>query len=260
MTTTQTIMVTGGTGTLGAHFVPLLRAAGPEVRVLTRHARPTADGVQYVACDLLADDEAPLRAALDGVDVVVHLAGGPKGDDVATAHLVHAAAAAQVRHLVLISVISADAVPIGYFQRKLTSEQVVERSGVPFTILRAAQFHDLALFTAQKMAKLPVLPAPGGARWQPVDSGDVAARLVELALGEPAGMVPDMAGPRVYPLDELVRDYLRATGKRRLRLPVYVPGKVGKVYRSGRNLTLTGATVGTRTWEEFLAEHVGEKN
>ncbi|WP_034265188.1 SDR family oxidoreductase [Actinospica robiniae] len=256
---TQMTLVTGGTGTLGAHFVPLLRAAGSEVRVLTRHARPSEDGVQYVACDLLAEDDAPLRAALDGVDVVVHLAGGPKGDDVATAHLVRAAAAAKIRHLVLISVIGADVVPIGYFQRKLTSEQVVERSGVPYTILRAAQFHDLALFTAQKMAKLPVLPAPGGARWQPVDSRDVAARLVELTLGEPAGMVADMAGPSVYPLDGLVRDYLRASGKRRPRLPIHVPGKAGKVYRSGRNLTLSGATLGTRTWEEFLAEHVSAK-
>ena len=94
-------------------------------------------------------------------------------------------------------------------------------------------------------------------RLQPVDAGDVAVRLAELAEGEPAGMVPDLAGPRVYRLDELVGDYLRAIGKRRLRLPVYVPGKVGKVYRSGRNLTLTGATVGTRTWEEFLREHTG---
>lgn len=258
----ETIMVTGGTGTLGSRLVPLLRAAGREVRVLTRHARPGTDGVQYVACDLLADgadDQAALRAAMDGVDVVVHLAGGPRGDDVATARLARAAAEAQVRHLVLISVIGADAVPIGYFQRKLTSEQVVERSGVAFTILRAAQFHDLALFTAQKMAKLPVLPAPGGVRWQPVDAGDVAARLAELALAEPAGMVADLAGPQVYPLDRLVGDYLRAKGKRRPRLPIHVPGKVGKVYRSGANLTLTGATLGTRTWEEFLDEHVGGK-
>lgn len=256
---TEKTLVTGGTGTLGSHLVPLLRAAGREVRVLTRHARPATDGVQYVACDLLAGDEAALDAALEGVDVVVHLAGGPKGDDVATANLVRAAARAGVRHLLLVSVIGADAVPIGYFRRKHLSEQVLTRSGIPFTILRAAQFHDLTLFTAQKMAKLPVLPAPGGARWQPVDARDVAERLTELALGEPAGLVPDLAGPRVYPLDRLVGDYLRAVGKRRPRLPIHVPGKVGKVYRSGRNLTLSGATLGTRTWEEFLDEHVGAK-
>jgi uncharacterized protein YbjT (DUF2867 family) len=256
----EMILVTGGTGTLGGQLVPLLRAAGREVRVLARHSRPAADGVQYLACDLLAEDSAALDAALDGVEVVVHLAGGPKGDDVATAHLVRAAAKARVRHLVLISVIGADAVPIGYFQRKLAAERLVAESGIGYTILRAAQFHDLALFTAQKMAKLPVIPAPGGVRWQPVDSGEVAARLAELSLGEPAGLVPDLAGPRVYRLDELVGDYLRVSGKRRPKLPVHVPGKIGKVYRSGRNLTLTGASVGRRTWEEFLDQRVGTRS
>ncbi|MBR7837536.1 NAD(P)H-binding protein [Actinospica durhamensis] len=251
------ILVTGGTGTLGRHLVPLLRQADREVRVLTRHSRPTADGVQYVACDLLTHDDAGLDAALDGVTTVVHLAGGPKGDDVATRHLVRAAVRAQVSHLVFVSVIAADLVPIGYFQRKLASEQIVAASGVPYTLLRAAQFHDLALFTARKMAKLPVLLAPGGVRWQPVDSGEVAARLAELALDEPAGRVSDLAGPRVYRLDELVEGYLRAVGKRRPRLPVHVPGKAGRVYRSGENLSLIGTSVGRRTWEEFLAAQVG---
>ena len=48
------------------------------------------------------------------------------------------------------------------------------------------------------MAGLPVIPVPAGFRFQPIDAGEVAARPVELALGTPAGLVPDMAGPRVY--------------------------------------------------------------
>jgi uncharacterized protein YbjT (DUF2867 family) len=126
---------------------------------------------------------------------------------------------------------------------------------VPWTILRAAQFHDLVWKTVQAMAKLPVLPVPGGLRFQPVDARDVAERLVDLALGEPAGLVPDLVGPKVYSLGELARDYLEATGKHRLSLPIRVPGKAGKVYRAGGNLTLTGATQGTRTWEDYLKEH-----
>jgi uncharacterized protein YbjT (DUF2867 family) len=97
-----------------------------------------------------------------------------------------------------------------------------------------------------------VIPVPAGIRFQPVDAGDVAARLVELALATPAGLVPDLAGPRVYQLAELVRSYLRAGGKRRPILPVPVPGKAARALRAGANLA-PDLGVGRRTWEEFLA-------
>src|ERR687893_192694 len=109
-----TILVTGGTGTLGSHVVPLLRAAGQDVRVLSRRSREPGDGVEYVTGDLLDGDG--IDQALAGTSTVLHLAGGPKGDDEATRTLVAAAARAGVRHLVCISVIGADAVPFGYFR------------------------------------------------------------------------------------------------------------------------------------------------
>jgi uncharacterized protein YbjT (DUF2867 family) len=130
----------------------------------------------------------------------------------------------------------------------------VAGSGLPWTTLRAAQFHDLTLTVVRKMAKLPVIPVPGGLRFQPVDARDVAARLVELTLAQPAGLVPDLAGPTVYGMADLVRGYLR--GKRRLLLPVRMPGKTGRAYRAGENLSLDGAIVGQRTWEDFLAERL----
>jgi uncharacterized protein YbjT (DUF2867 family) len=177
-------------------------------------------------------------------------------DDIATRNLVEAAKlAGSVNHFVYISVIGADCVPIGYLARKLAAEKLLAESGIAWTTLRAAQFHDLALKTVQGMAKMPVLLAPGGVRWQPVDSRDVARRLAQLTLEAPAGLVGDLAGPKVYTLEELQRTYLNATGKRRLRLPIRVPGKAGKVYRSGQNLSLDADT-GTHTWEEFLAERV----
>ncbi|WP_132148932.1 SDR family oxidoreductase [Kribbella antiqua] len=247
------MLVTGGTGTLGRQVVPLVQAAGWKVRVLSRSATDRGDGVEYVAADLLKGDG--IDAALEGVEVVVHLAGGPKGDDVGTRNLVQAAERAGVRHLVHISVTAVDQLPLTYFKAKLGAEEAVRGSSVPWTVLRAAQFHDFAWNTLAAMTKLPVLPMPGGLRLQPVDARDVADRLVELALGEPAGLVPDIVGPKVYSLGELARDYLEATGKRRLSLPIRVPGKAGKVYRSGGNLTVTGATVGTRTWEDFVAAH-----
>ncbi|MET9271252.1 SDR family oxidoreductase [Kribbella sp. NPDC003557] len=248
------ILVTGGTGTIGRQVVPLLQAAGRKVRVLSRHAGDRGDGIEYLAVDLLSGEG--LDRAVDGVEVILHLAGGPKGDEIGTRNLVEAAERAKVGHLVHISVTAVDQLPLTYFKSKLGAEQAVRGSSVPWTVLRVAQLHDFAWNAVRTMAKLPVLPVPGGLRFQPVDSRDVAERLAELTLGEPQGLVPDLVGPKVYSLADLARDYLRTTGKRRLSLPVRVPGKAGKVYRSGGNLTLTGATVGTHTWEEFVAAQV----
>ncbi|GAA3754457.1 uncharacterized protein YbjT (DUF2867 family) [Spinactinospora alkalitolerans] len=253
---TSPILLTGGTGTLGRLVAPLLRDAGCEVRVLSRRGHEPGDGIEYVTGDLLKGEG--IGPAVDGAEIIVHLAGGPKGDDEATRNLVRAASRAGVRHLVYISVIGADRVPLGYFRNKLGAERAVADSGLPWTTLRAAQFHDLVLTVMQAMAKLPVVPVPGGLRFQPVDSGEVAARLVELALGRPAGLVPDLAGPKVYGMADLIRGYLRARGKHRLTMPIRMPGKAGRAYRAGENLSLDGAAAGKRTWEDFLAERVSQ--
>src|SRR5438034_1625273 len=100
------ILVTGGTGTLGKHVVARLREEGRSVRVLSRHEHESSDGVEYVAADLRAGEG--IEAAVAGCEIVLHLAGGPKGDDEATRNLVRAAKAAGVRHLIYISVIGAD--------------------------------------------------------------------------------------------------------------------------------------------------------
>jgi uncharacterized protein YbjT (DUF2867 family) len=254
LTMTARLLVTGGTGTLGRLVVPLLLDAGGKVRVLGRRAHEPADGVEYLTGDLLTGEG--IEPAVDGAEIILHLAGGPKGDDRATRNLVRAASRAGARHLVYISVIGADRVPLGWFGSKLGAERAVAESGVPWTTLRAAQFHDLVLTVLERLAKSPVVPVPGGLRFEPVDARDVAARLVELTLGRPAGLVPDLAGPAVYPMGELIRGYLRARGARRLLLPVRIPGKAGQAYRAGANLAPAGATVGTRTWAEFLAERL----
>ena len=263
MNTEKPILVTGGTGTLGRLVVKRLRAAGREVRVLSRGGAENVDGVQFVIGDLETGDG--IEAAVAGVETIVHCAGSQKGDEEKARTLVSAAAEAGVRHLVYISVVGADRVPMqsaldramfGYFASKLGAEDVIERSGIPFTILRASQFHDLILGTVKGMSRLPVVPVPSRLRFQPVEADEVAAKLVELALGEPAGLVPDIAGPRVYGLDELTRSYVHASGHHRALIPLRLPGAAARAFRDGANLAPHRA-VGTRTWEEFLAEHVG---
>lgn len=257
------ILLTGGTGTLGRQVLPLLIEAGTTVRVLSRTKRLDDGGADYTTGDVSTGEG--LDAATTGIHTIVHLAGTAKGDEVKARHVVQAAKRAGVHHIVYISVVGADQIPVesgvdramfGYVAAKRGAEEIIAESGIAWTTLRATQFHDFILMLAKPLSKLPVVPTFAGVRFQPVDSRDVAQRLVELALGDPAGLVPDFGGPRIYVMDELVRSYLRAVDKRRPLLPIRQPGRAARAYREGANLTPDNA-VGTRTWEEFLAERVG---
>jgi uncharacterized protein YbjT (DUF2867 family) len=261
------ILVTGGTGTLGRLAVPRLVEAGQQVRVLSRGAREGgfAD-VEYVTGDLTTG--VGVAGAVDGVETILHLAGESKGDEVKAQHLVRAAASARVRHLVYISVVGADRTPVvsgvdrgmfGYVESKRAAELIITESEVPWTTLRATQFHELIFTTVTQLAKLPVIPVPAGIRAQPIAADEVAEQLVELTLGSPVGLVPDLAGPKVYTMGDLIRSYLRASGKHRPLVPLRMPGRAAAAFRAGANLAPARA-VGRQTWEEFLAARVGARD
>lgn len=241
-------MVTGGTGVLGRLVVERLRAAGRAVRVLSR--RP---GEGRVVADLLTG--AGLPEALAGAGIVVHCATANSGkkDVAATRTLVEAARAAGCRHLVYVSIVGVDLVPFPYYRGKLAGEGLVERGGVPWTVLRAAQFHDLLRTLFAVAARLPVMLVPG-LRFQPVDAGEVADRLAVLATGEPAGRAADLGGPEVRAATDLARAYLAATGRRRPVVPVRLPGRTFGAYRRGGHLAPDHAT-GHITFERYLATH-----
>ncbi|MDX6260982.1 MAG: hypothetical protein QOH84_2670 [Kribbellaceae bacterium] len=251
---TTTVLVTGGTGTLGRLTTPLLRDAGFNVRVLSRSSHEAAGGIEYVVGNLTTGEG--IEAAVTGVDTIVHLAGDSKGDDDKARTLVEAVAKTGGKpHIVYISVVGADQKSFAYFGFKRGAEQVIAESGLPWTTVRATQFHDLVLTLAKTLAKLPVVPVPTGFKVQPIDARDVATRLVELAQGEPAGLVDDIAGPRIYTLKEIISSYLRAADRRRPMLPLRFPGKASRAFRTGVNLAPTHPT-GTHSWEAFLAERV----
>jgi uncharacterized protein YbjT (DUF2867 family) len=169
------ITATGGTGTLGRLLVPRLKASGNQVRTLSRQSHPPADGVEYVTGDLASGEG--VEAALAGAKIVVHCAGSAKGDELKAQNLVKAASKSDVGHLVYISVVGADRVPIvsrvdramlGHFGSKFAAESLIANSGVPWTTLRATQFHELTFTTVEQMSKLPIVPVPAGFHFQPI--------------------------------------------------------------------------------------------
>ncbi|MGW3265153.1 SDR family oxidoreductase [Streptomyces sp. NPDC001056] len=246
-----TILVTGGTGTLGRHVTERLRADGHGVRVLSRHAQPYGVDLRAGGPDL--------DAALAGVPTVVHCASSARGgDEEAAGHLISAAERAGVRHLVYISIVGVDRIPFGYYRTKYAVEQRIERSGLGFTILRTTQFHDLLVSLFGTLSKPPVMPLPARVSDQPIEVTEVAARLAELALAAPAGRVPDMGGPEVRSFDSLARAYLHATGRRRPVAGLPLLGAAYRAFRAGDHLAPERA-VGKGTFEEHLARRFGQE-
>jgi uncharacterized protein YbjT (DUF2867 family) len=249
---TAPILVTGGTGTLGRAVVARLRDAGAQIRVLSRSRTGTQDGIRYLTGDLSTG--TGLEAAVDGVGTIVHCASARTGDAEATRNLVAAAANAGAPHLVYVSIVGVDRLPWGYMKTKLDSERIVEQSGLPWTILRATQFFQLIQRGAQALSRPPVIPVPVHFPVQPIDPDEVAARLADLALGRPAGRVPDLGGPQVLPFTDVIRIYLKVTRRRRWILPLWLPGL--RAVRAGALLpeprTGSHQPTGHTTWEEFV--------
>jgi uncharacterized protein YbjT (DUF2867 family) len=247
---TQQVLVTGGTGVLGRRVVERLGSAGVGTRVLSHSGIPGT-----VPGDLLTG--VGLESAVRGIGTIVHCATSPfrrahRVDVEGTRRLLGAAASAGVSHLVYISIVGIDlAESYPYYRVKLDAERVVEGSPLPYTILRATQFYDLVLMALHFLDRLPVMPIPRGFLGQPIDAGEVADRLVELALTGPAGRVPDIGGPEVSTLAHAARVYLEMTERRRGTFEFPVPGKTARSFREGA-LLCPDQAYGKSRWEDFL--------
>ena len=170
-----------------------------------------------------------------------------------TRRLVQAARRAGDPHLVYVSIVGVDRIPLTYYRAKVDSERDVALSGLPWTTLRATQFHEFTADLLARLTRLPVVPAPHGWRFQPVDVREVADRLVAAADVGPAGRLPDVGGPEVLTVADLAQAYLTATGRRRPVVPLPVPGRFSAAFRAGGNLSPDGRAAG-QTFAAFRAE------
>jgi uncharacterized protein YbjT (DUF2867 family) len=246
MCSMTSILATGGTAQLGRPTVAALCDAGHDVRVLSRG---NAAGV--LSGDLLTG--RGLGRALAGVETVVHMASTGSARDVAATRLLTTfARTASVGHIVFISIVGVADIPLAYYLGKLEAEQVIIDSGIPHSILRATQFHSFVdgLFAAQRRF-LPVTLVPAFS-FQPIAVDEVAARLVELAMADPAGRAPDIGGPQVLTGHELATRWKNATGSHRPLTPLRIPGRTAAAFAAGHNL-VPGPPFGKVTFDEYLA-------
>jgi uncharacterized protein YbjT (DUF2867 family) len=144
-----------------------------------------------------------------------------------------------------------------YYQAKYATEGLIEQGALPWTIVRTTQFHEFVLRLIQSLGAdtQPVVSVAAGMRFQSIDVGEVADRLVSLIEEGLSARAPDMGGPQVRTIEEMTEVYLRIRGRQAtIRSEDPGPDRFA-VFRSGINLVPDRA-VGTITWEAFLQHRV----
>ncbi|MEU6014771.1 NAD(P)H-binding protein [Streptomyces sp. NPDC047515] len=199
--------VIGGTGLIGSRVVKNLNAAGHQA---VPHS--LSSGVDIIT-------GRGLEEAVAGSDVVINLTNSPTFDDASLAffrtsmdNLLAASEKAGVRHFVILSIVGVDHVPdLDYYRAKVLQEDILKAGSIPYSIVRATQFMEfmdatLSMTTDGDTVRLPRTPI------QPIAAADVSTVVAEVAAGSPLNGFVNIAGPDVYPLDELGRLTLTAKG------------------------------------------------
>ncbi len=259
------ILVTGGTGPLGTAVVAQLQALQANVLAVSRNrpgtgthdpgviARPAP--VPWQRVDLTTGEG--LEEALRGVHTVLHLAGSmdkvhrEPAEIVAARHLLNASQRAGIAHFICISIVGVDKIPYPYYQTKLRVEEMIARSGLPYTVLRATQFHSFMETFIEKMLRPPVGFVPKKLKFQPVQLEAVARRLVTVVQSQPEGKLLQMGGPAVLSLGEMADTWLAFQQRRKYVVGLPVVGSFMRALAQG-HATCPEVTPQSDTWEQYL--------
>ena len=255
------IVVIGGTGLIGSKVVNILRQRGHEAV-----AASPSSGVNTLTGEGLA-------GALAGAQEVVDLANSPSFEDkpsmdffeTSGRNLLGAEKASGVKHHVALSVVGTDRLTnsgpgslSGYFRAKLAQENLIKSSGIPFTIVHATQFFEFAKNIAQSGTEGSTVRL-SSVLMQPMAADDVAAAVAEAALGQPVNGMIEVAGPDQIRQDELVRQYLSATGDARKVVTDDKPLYYGIEVNDQSLIPGDGARLGKIHYKDWLKRSSAQK-
>src|SRR6184192_81686 len=255
------IVVIGGSGLIGSKVVTNLRQRGHEVV-----AASPSTGVNTLTGEGLAE-------ALAGAQVVVDVANSPSFEDkpaleffeTSGRNLLAAEAAAGVRHHVALSVVGTDRLLgsgpgslSGYFRAKMAQENLIKASGIPFTIVLATQFFEFVKGIAQSATDGSTVRL-SSVLMQPILSDDVAAAVAEVALGQPVNGMIEVAGPDPIRQDELVRQFLSATGDARKVITDVNAGYFGIEVNDQSLVPGANARLGSTHFRDWLSRSTAQR-
>jgi len=255
------IVVIGGTGLIGSKVVSIFRERGHEVV----SASPSS-GVNTLTGEGLAE-------ALTGAQVVVDVANSPSFEDKPAMdffeksgrNLLGAEKTAGVKHHVALSVVGTDRLTgsgagslSGYFRAKMAQENLIKASGIPFTIVHATQFFEFAKNIAQSGTDGSTVRL-SSVLMQPIGAEEVSAAVADVALGQPVNGMIEVAGPDQIRQDELVRQYLSATGDPRQVVTDNKPLYYGIDVNDQSLVPGDGARLGKTHYKDWLKRSSAQK-
>jgi len=213
----MSILVIGGTGTVGSNVVRGLRAKDVPVRVMTRDvekARHLPEGADAVLGDLA--EPRTLPTAFKGVERLFMITPlSPEETKLGLAG-VEAAKQAGLAHIVYMTVHNLeDGAHIPHFGSKIPIVQAIRDSGIPFTLVEPNNFYQNDVWYAEPIAQLGVYPQPlGGVGLHRVDARDIADAVINALTGDGhAGQAYPVVGPDALTGQRVAEIWSRSLGR-----------------------------------------------
>ncbi|MEZ4772716.1 MAG: SDR family oxidoreductase [Bacteroidia bacterium] len=255
------VLVTGGTGLLGRELVSFFENNHVPYVIGSRN-QPANDILKthWKKLDLATGEG--LSECLENIDTIFHLASAtrpfnPATDVEGTRKMLEAGKLSGVNHIIYVSIVGIDKLPISYYKIKIAAEQVIKDAGVDYTILRSTQFHTFLNTTIKKALKYPVAFMPKAIKYQPVGLIFVVDKLMDIYENGPINDTLEIGGPEVITMGEAAAQWLKAHNKKRwiINVPITLAGKLGKNLAEG-GLTTSAIVKHSQTWAEYLEQSI----
>ena len=259
------ILITGGTGNLGKTIVNSLTKIELEIFVLTsKDGLPNSNGVNYIKGDLTKIES--LFGLRNNFNVIIHCASNALDSDVVdvqgSKNLLDTILRDKIEHFIYISIVGVDKSTNKYYQNKTCVENFIKASNIPYTVIRATQFHDFVLKRMIKPMDKGVgtkLLVPKNLRFQSIDKKDVAKKTHEVIEKGPSNKTINIGGPEILTLDSMLHSYLTLLKRNEITEFVAPSNSFQKIFATDINLC-PDKKYGTISWIDYLNHILSEKS
>lgn len=251
------ILLTGGTGTLGREIIKQLLSKNYVVSVISSNNKPDLpEQIKVIHADLTKKESIP--ADIKNATVIIHSASNPANaqsvDLEGTRNLLAAIDKGHTKHFIYVSIAGVDKSSYPYYQVKREVEKMIQASAIPFTILRATQFHDFVLHRMIRpfdSGPGSVLKIPKGLQFQSIDKKEVVYKILDLIADDALCEIVTIGGPKVQTLEEMAQIYLDVLDRKDNIEAEKMESERLAMLSSGINLC-PDHTYGGISWRQFI--------